>query len=94
VLVLLQSATSAPGPAQLNALLLCGTAVNQDGRSSSLTAPHGPSQQAVVVAAMAAAGMAPWQLHAVEMHGTGEERICLGRQACAMACAAADFCVR
>ncbi len=25
--------------------VLDGTAVNQDGRSSSLTAPHGPSQQ-------------------------------------------------
>ena len=25
--------------------MLCGTAVNQDGRSSSLTAPNGPSQQ-------------------------------------------------
>ena len=25
---------------------LLGSAVNQDGRSSSLTAPHGPSQQA------------------------------------------------
>ena len=27
--------------------VLLGTAVNQDGRSSSLTAPHGPSQQQV-----------------------------------------------
>ena len=26
-------------------LTLLGSAVNQDGRSSSLTAPHGPSQQ-------------------------------------------------
>ena len=26
-------------------VVLGGTAVNQDGRSSSLTAPHGPSQQ-------------------------------------------------
>lgn len=26
-------------------LVLLGSAVNQDGRSSSLTAPHGPSQQ-------------------------------------------------
>ncbi len=26
-------------------MALLGTAVNQDGRSSSLTAPHGPSQQ-------------------------------------------------
>lgn len=78
VLVLLQAAGAALDAScsgQLNALLLCGTAVNQDGRSSSLTAPHGPSQQAVVVAAAVAAGMAPWQLHAVEMHGTGEKRV-------------------
>lgn len=74
VLILLQAASAASDSCsgQLNALLLCGTAVNQDGRSSSLTAPHGPSQQAVVAAAASAAGMAPGQLHAVEMHGTGE----------------------
>jgi acyl transferase domain-containing protein len=27
------------------AAIVAGSAVNQDGRSSSLTAPHGPSQQ-------------------------------------------------
>ena len=26
-----------------------GSAINQDGRSSSLTAPHGPSQQQVLL---------------------------------------------
>lgn len=72
ILLLAASAASDSCSGQLNALLLCGTAVNQDGRSSSLTAPHGPSQQAVVVAAATVAGMAPGQLHAVEMHGTGE----------------------
>ena len=30
------------------ALILAGTAVNQDGRSSSLTTPNGPSQQQVL----------------------------------------------
>ena len=58
--------TAAPAVA-----FLAGTAVNQDGRSSSLTAPHGPSQQMVVLAAMATAIVTPSQLTAVEMHGTG-----------------------
>lgn len=33
------------GVADTGSLILLGSAVNQDGRSSSLTAPHGPSQQ-------------------------------------------------
>lgn len=32
------------GPATGSTVLLLGTAVNQDGRSSSLTAPNGPAQ--------------------------------------------------
>ena len=38
-------------------MLLCGSATNQDGRSSALTAPNGPAQQAVILAALAAAGV-------------------------------------
>jgi hypothetical protein len=49
--------------------LLAGSAVNQDGRSSGLTAPHGPSQAALVAAAMAEAGVQ--QLDFVATHGTG-----------------------
>jgi 3-oxoacyl-(acyl-carrier-protein) synthase/acyl carrier protein len=51
--------------------ILRATAVNQDGRSSSLTAPNGPAQQEVVRAALAAAHLAVFELSGVEMHGTG-----------------------
>lgn len=48
-----------------------GSAVNQDGRSSGLTAPNGPAQEAVIRAALAAAGLAPETIGYVEAHGTG-----------------------
>jgi len=77
VLLLLESAAAWANGSHIGstgravALLVGGIAVNQDGRSSSLTAPHGPSQQAVVLAAVGAAGLSPVDLHAVEIHGTG-----------------------
>ena len=49
--------------------LVAGSSVNQDGRSSSLTAPHGPSQQALISAAMLEAGISV--LGYVASHGTG-----------------------
>jgi acyl transferase domain-containing protein len=60
------ASTAAPGAALA---LLAGSAVNQDGRSSGLTAPHGPSQAALVRAAMAEAGVA--RLDHAASHGTG-----------------------
>jgi acyl transferase domain-containing protein len=43
-----------------------GSAVNQDGRSQGLTAPNGPSQQRVVRRALAASGLLPDDIDAVE----------------------------
>ena len=50
---------------------LRGSALNQDGRSSNLTSPNGPSQQAVVLAALTEAQVQPGRHTCVETHGTG-----------------------
>jgi len=48
-----------------------GSAANQDGRSSVLTAPNGSAQQAVVRAALASGLVQPEEITYVEAHGTG-----------------------
>ena len=55
VLTLLGPAAGRPddaGQQQAPHVLVLGSAVNQDGRSSSLTAPSGPAQQALIRAAL------------------------------------------
>ncbi|WP_410641666.1 type I polyketide synthase [Amycolatopsis sp. lyj-346] len=53
--------------------LISGSALNQDGASSGLSAPNGPAQQRVIRAALLNARLAPAQVDVVEAHGTGTE---------------------
>jgi acyl transferase domain-containing protein/aryl carrier-like protein len=48
-----------------------GTAVNQDGPSSGITAPNGVSQQKLIATALANARLMPTDVDFVECHGTG-----------------------
>jgi myxalamid-type polyketide synthase MxaB len=48
-----------------------GSACNHNGRSSGLTVPSGPAQQALIREALANAGLKPADVSYVEAHGTG-----------------------
>ncbi|SEF35422.1 Acyl transferase domain-containing protein, partial [Variovorax sp. NFACC28] len=48
-----------------------GSAINQDGSSSGLTAPNQRAQQAVIETALARSGLAPHEISYLEAHGTG-----------------------
>jgi len=51
--------------------MLCGSCMNQDGRSASLTAPHGPSQQECIRHSLREAAIPPLKIQMQELHGTG-----------------------
>ena len=68
ILVTANSMCDAGGNTSLYTL---GSAVRQDGRSASLTAPNGHAQQHVVASAIADAQLAPHDVAALEAHGTG-----------------------
>lgn len=51
--------------------MLCGSAINQDGRSASMTAPHGPSQQECIRNSLRESGITPADVRMAELHGTG-----------------------
>mmetsp|Transcript_40014 Transcript_40014/g.125970 ORF Transcript_40014/g.125970 Transcript_40014/m.125970 type:complete len:1170 (-) Transcript_40014:79-3588(-) len=51
--------------------MLCGTCMNQDGRSASMTAPHGPSQQECIRHSLREANVPALKIQIQELHGTG-----------------------
>ena len=71
VLLALSDASDSSSGSIRASVVIHGSAVNQDGRSSSLTAPNGPAQQAVVRAALLGGSLAPGSVDNLHLHGTG-----------------------
>ena len=54
-----------------NTIEMHGSAIRQDGRSASLTAPNGSAQRRLLLAALGRAALAPAEVGCTEAHGTG-----------------------
>ena len=50
---------------------ICGVSINQDGRSSRLTAPNGPAQTALIADALRVSNASPEEVASLFLHGTG-----------------------
>ena len=94
--VLMRSSDAERGGYPVRALLR-GSCVNQDGRSTGLTAPNVTAQEELLRAALASARLSPEQISYVEAHGTGTSlgdpiefealrRVFAGQQASSSAC--------
>ncbi|MFL6246635.1 MAG: type I polyketide synthase [Thermoanaerobaculia bacterium] len=69
--VVLKRAAAARADGDRILALVRGTAVNQDGRTNSLTSPSAAAQEKVIRHALRRAGLTPADLDYVETHGTG-----------------------
>ena len=69
--IILKRLTDAKADGDRILAVIRGTAVNQDGRSVSLTAPNGLAQEAVIKQALSAAGLEGHDVDYIECHGTG-----------------------
>lgn len=70
-LVLLKRLSDAERDGDRVFAVLRGTSVNQDGRTSGISAPNSQSQMACIRAAMQQAGVTPNDIGYIEAHGTG-----------------------
>jgi len=71
VLCLRPAGAETVGGSQLTLGLLVATAVNTNGRASSLTAPNGPAQQVLLRDALAFAGLRAGDVSGLQMHSNG-----------------------